>query len=121
DLLNVTANDYWHYHYVFDEASAFKKKNLGGQMINNILINTIVPILFSYGHHHNEQPYKDKAIAWLEEISSEKNSITKGFEALKFSNKNSFDSQSYIQLKNEYCNNKRCLECAIGSSLLKGI
>ena len=119
-LLNVTANDYWHYHYVFDETSAFRKKRLGEQMINNILINTIVPVLFAYGLHHNEQQYKDKAIAWLEEISPEKNVITKGFEALKFSNKNSFDSQAYIQLKNEYCNNKRCLECSIGNSLLKG-
>jgi hypothetical protein len=121
ELLDVTANDYWHYHYVFDEDSAFKKKKLGKQMINNILINTVVPILFSYGLHRNEQQYKDKAIAWLEDISSEKNFITKGFEALKFSNKNSFDSQSYIQLKNEYCNNKRCLECSIGNSLLKGV
>ena len=119
DLLNVTANDYWHYHYVFDEASVFKKKKLGEQMIDNILINTIVPILFAYGLHHKEQHYKDKAIAWLEEITSEKNAITKGFEALKFSNKNSFDSQAYIQLKNEYCNNKRCLECAIGNSILR--
>ena len=118
-LLNVTSNDYWHYHYVFDELSGFKKKKLGEQMINNILINTIVSVLFAYGLHHNEQHYKDKAIAWLEEISSEKNNITKGFEALKFTNKNSFDSQSYIQLKNEYCNNKRCLECAIGNALLK--
>jgi Protein of unknown function (DUF2851). len=117
--LNITANDYWHYHYVFDELSAFKKKKLGEQMINNILINTVVPILFAYGLHHNEQQYKDKAIAWLEKISSEKNVITKGFETLKFSSKNSFDSQSYIQLKSEYCNNKRCLECAIGNALLK--
>ena len=119
-LLNVSANDYWHYHYVFDEQSGFKKKKLGEQMINNLLINTIVPLLFAYGLHHNEQQHKDKAIAWLEAIASEKNSITKRFEALKFSNKNSFDSQSYIQLKNEYCNNKRCLECAIGNALLKG-
>ena len=119
DLLNITPNDYWHYHYVFDETSAFKKKKLGEQMINNILINTIVPMLFAYGLYHNEQPYKDKAIAWLEKISPEKNVITKGFEALKFTNKNSFDSQAYIQLKNEYCDHKRCLECAIGNSLLK--
>ena len=120
-LLNVTANDYWHYHYVFDEPSNYKMKNLGEQMINNILINTIVPVLFAYGLHHNEQQYKDKAIAWLENICSEKNAVTKGFEALSFSNKNSFDSQSYIQLKNEYCNKKRCLECAIGNALLKAI
>ncbi|MGI8584747.1 MAG: DUF2851 family protein [Chitinophagaceae bacterium] len=119
-LLKLTASDYWNYHYVFEEISAFKKKKFGEQMIENILINTIVPILFAYGLHHNEEQYKDKAIAWLEEISSEKNTITKGFETLNFSNKSSFDSQSYIQLKNEYCNHKRCLECAIGNSLLKG-
>jgi hypothetical protein len=118
-LLDVTANDYWHYHYVFDETSAFKKKKLGLQMVDNILINTIVPVLFAFGLHHNEQVYKDRAIAWLEEISTEKNNITKGFEALKFTSKSSFDSQSYIQLKNEYCNKKRCLECAIGNALLK--
>lgn len=118
-LLNVTANDYWHYHYVFDEPSGYHKKNTGELMINNILINTIVPVLFAHGLHHNDQPCKDKAIAWLESISAEKNVITRGFEKLKFPHKCSFDSQSYIQLKNEYCNNKRCLECAIGNSLFK--
>jgi len=44
-ILNVTANDYWLYHYMPDEPTAFKKKNVGTQMIDNILINTVVPIL----------------------------------------------------------------------------
>jgi hypothetical protein len=118
-MLEVSANDYWHYHYVFEETSGYKVKTLGKQMIDNILINTIIPILFAYGLHYNEQRYKDKAIKWLEEISAEKNSVTKGFENLNFSNKNAFDSQSFIQLKNEYCNKKLCLHCAIGNSLLK--
>ncbi len=118
-MLDVKANDYWHYHYIFDEQSDYKKKTLGSQMINNIIINTIVPVLFAYGIHHNEQAYKDKSVQWLEEISSEKNSIIKGFESLDFSNKNAFDSQALIQLKNEYCNKKLCLHCAIGNSLLK--
>jgi len=118
-ILNITANDYWHYHYMFDEHTSFKKKNIGGQMINNILINTVVPVLFAYGQHHNEQAYKDKAINWLEEISAEKNNITRGFEALNLAHKSSFDSQAFIELKNEYCNKKRCLECAVGNAILK--
>lgn len=118
-MLRVSANDYWHYHYVFDETSYYKVKTLGNQMIDNIIINTIIPVLFTYGLHHNEQLYKDRAIKWLEEISSEKNNITSGFEKLNFSNKNAFDSQSFIQLKNEYCNKKLCLQCAVGNSLLK--
>ena len=119
DLLNVTANDYWHYHYVFDETAAFKKKNLGRQMTDNILINTIIPIIFAYGKHQDEETYKHKALKWLEEIKTEKNTITKGFESLGINNKNAFDSQALLQLKNEYCDKKRCLECTVGNKLIK--
>ena len=118
-LLNVTANDYWHYHYVFDETTAFKKKKLGEQMIDNILINTVIPILFAYGHYHNENTFKDKALQWLEHITAEKNSITKGFTSLDIENKTAFDSQALIQLKNEYCNKKRCLDCSVGNKLMR--
>lgn len=117
--LDVTANDYWHYHYRFNDPSSFKKKNLGAAMVDNILINTVCTVLFAYGHFQNEQKYKDRAINWLEEITSESNSITKGFQALGIANKNAHDSQALIELKNEYCNKKRCLECAIGNALLK--
>ena len=118
-LLEVTANDYWHYHYVFDETSAFKKKKLGEQMIENILINTVIPILFAYGHYHQENMYKDKALQWLENITAEKNSISNGFASLHVDNKTAFDSQALIQLKNEYCNKKRCLDCSVGNKLLR--
>jgi hypothetical protein len=119
EMLDVTPNDYWHYHYIFDEASDYKKKTLGAQMINNIIINTIVPILFTYGIHYGENEYKERSIKWLEEIASENNTITKGYERLGFSNKNAFDSQFLIQMKNEYCSKKFCLNCAIGNGLLK--
>lgn len=119
EMISITANDYWHYHYVFDEESGYKKKQLGQQMVNNIIINTVVPVIFSYGLHHNDEGCKAKSIQWLEEISPEKNIITKGFESLSFLNKNAFDSQSFLQLKNEYCNKKLCLNCAIGNSFLR--
>ena len=118
-MLDVQANDYWHYHYIFDQESGYKEKTLGMQMISNTIINTIVPVLFAYGMHYNEQVYKDKAIKWLDELSAEKNTITKGFENIDFSNKSAFDSQALIQLKNGYCNKKLCLHCAIGNALLK--
>lgn len=118
-LLQLTANDYWHYHYVFDEPTAFKKKKLGNQMLDNILINTVIPVLFAYGHYHNENIFKDKALKWFEEIRAEKNTITKGFTLLHVANKTAFDSQSLIQLKNEYCNKKRCLDCSVGNLLLR--
>lgn len=116
---DVTANDYWHYHYRFDEQSAFKKKKLGNAMIDNIIINTIAPVLFAYGSYHKEQAYKDKALQWLESIAAEANSITKGFQRMGVDIKSAFDSQALIELKNEYCTKKRCLDCGVGNVLLK--
>ncbi len=117
--VGVTANDYWHYHYRFDEPSSFRKKKLGVSMTDNIIVNTIGPMLFAYGHYHNEEKYKQKALRWLEETSAENNSITKGFRQLEIENKNAFDSQALIELKNEYCDKKRCLDCSVGNSILK--
>ncbi len=120
-MFNVTANDYWHYHYLFDEATAYKKKNLGKQMTQNIIVNTVLPVLYAYGWYNNNELYKAKALKWAEQLLPEKNNITKGFEALSIANKSAYDSQALIQLKNKYCNVKRCLDCAVGNKILKGI
>jgi len=117
---DVAANDYWHYHYRLGEASAYKKKTLGTAMIDNIIINTVAPVLFAYGSYHDENKYKDRALKWLEKTAAESNSITRGFQKLSIENKTAFDSQGLIELKNEYCNKKRCLDCGIGNAILKG-
>ena len=87
-------------------------------MIDNIVINTIVPMLYAYGSYHREEKQKKKAMKWLEEISSESNAITKAFHELGVETKNAFDSQALIELKNEYCSKKRCLDCAVGNAIL---
>jgi Protein of unknown function (DUF2851) len=119
EWLDVTANDYWHYHYRFDQPSSFKKKKTGSVMINNIIINTVIPVLFAYGNYNDEKKYKEKALVWLEKIPSEKNSITSNFTRLFIENKSAYDSQALVELKNEYCNKKRCLDCSVGNAILK--
>ncbi|MFL5788569.1 MAG: DUF2851 family protein, partial [Flavisolibacter sp.] len=118
-LFDITANDYWHYHYKLDEPSDFKKKIIGKEMINNIIINTIVPVLFAYGIHHKEEKYKEKAIEWLQYMEKEINIISKGFQAAAIPIGSAFDSQSLIELKTQYCDKKNCLKCAVGNNILK--
>jgi hypothetical protein len=118
-LFEVTANDYWHYHYTIDELSGFKKKTIGKEMMENVVINSIVPMLFAYGLHHKEEKYKAKALNWLEATAAERNAVTKGFSALQLANKTAYDSQAYIELKTHYCDQKHCLQCAVGNALLK--
>lgn len=119
EMLNVQANDYWHYHYSFDLQSEFKPKSVGHQMVDSIIINTIIPILFAYGQYHHQQEHKDKAVVWLMELDAEKNRITKGFEKIGLVNRTAFDSQAYIHLKSKYCDVKKCLSCNIGFQILQ--
>jgi len=118
-LFEITANDFWHYHYTFNEASSFKKKTLGVETVHNLIINSIVPVLFSYGIYHKEEKYKDKALRLLEELPPESNSITKEFGNLGIKNESAYDSQALIELKNEYCSEKKCLDCSVGVYLLR--
>lgn len=120
-LLDVTANDYWHYHYIPGEQSDFKEKRTGAQLVDNIIINTIAPLLFAYAKHTGEVKYKDKALQWLQQTKAENNHIIKGFTALGISVKSALDSQALIQLKSLYCDDKRCLHCAIGNAILKSV
>lgn len=119
ELLDVTANDYWHYHYIFDEATPLKPKVLGQQMIDNIIINTVAPVLFAYGSWSKEDEYKLKGIQWLTELAAEENNITKKWKSLGVKNSNALDSQALIELKNSYCSEKRCLDCAVGNAIFR--
>ena len=118
-LLNVTANDYWHYHYRPDEPSAYKPKKPGGQMVNNIIINTIVPIVFAFGNFYQKNIYMEKSIRWLEEIAAENNNITRQFADAGISGNSAFDSQAVLELKSSYCDQRRCLDCTVGNALLR--
>ncbi|HMH33471.1 MAG TPA: DUF2851 family protein [Puia sp.] len=118
-LLEVRANDYWHYHYTFEESSPFRMKALGRQMIENIMINTIAPVLYTYGCLHQEEVYSRRAIQWLQETPAETNALMKKWTTLGLRPENAGDSQAKLELKSQYCDKKRCLECAVGNALLK--
>jgi hypothetical protein len=118
--LQVTANDYWHYHYRPGQLSPYKLKKLGEDMAENIIINTLVPVLFAYGTYHHLEAYKEKAVHWLQQTAAESNTISKGFKTLSVSSKSAFDTQALLELKHGYCDAKRCLDCAVGNFLLKG-
>jgi hypothetical protein len=119
ELLSVTANDYWHYHYMFDETSAFSHKNLGQQMKANLFINSIIPMIYAYGHFNQSEKITEKALRWMEEVSAESNTITRGFSGLGATIQSAFDSQAIIQLKQAYCDQKACLHCVVGNYILK--
>jgi hypothetical protein len=119
-LLEVTASEYWDNHYRFDEETDVKsKKHLGKSSVHNIIINTIAPIQFLYAQAHGTARDQEQALQLLDTIPAEKNNITSLWQDYEWKAANAGHSQAMIQLYNNYCTKKRCLECAIGLSLIK--
>lgn len=109
---------YWTAHYRFSKRSKDVVPSLGESSIDNILINTVVPLLAAYGRWKDDHHYLERAIRILHEISPEQNAITKLWAEPGIKSKSAFDSQALIELYSSYCQKRRCLECKIGSSLL---
>ncbi len=119
NIFDVKLSDYWINHYLFDETSKIRNKTLGKSAINIILINTIVPALFLYGLLENNEGFKRKAIDFLLKIPPENNSVINKWKDLGFSVSSAFDTQALLELKQNYCNNYKCLDCPIGNDLMK--
>ncbi len=83
-----------------------------------IVINTIIPLQFAYAKSLGKE-VSENLILLLNEVTAEKNAIIDKFSSFGIPSKTAFETQSLLQLKNEYCNKSRCLDCAIGMDLLK--
>lgn len=117
--LQVAPTAYWQQHYRFGKPTDKGAPALGITSAENIIINTVVPLLAAYAHHREQPAYIDRAIALLEQLPAEQNRITGGWSDLGLSVRTAFDSQASIELFNEFCVVKKCLNCQIGLALVR--
>lgn len=118
DLLNVSVSPYWQNHYQFDKESPKKSKAISKSFLDLLIINTIIPFQFTYADIMGESTAED-LIEFMNEVDTEKNAVIDKFSLFGVKSKNAFESQTLLELKNEYCNQKACLKCALGLELLK--
>lgn len=109
---------YWKNHYNFEKESNSKVKSLSTSFIDLLIINTVIPIKFLYAKAFGTDNLEE-LIELISNIKPEKNNIIDKFSTFKIKSENAFETQSLLQLKNEYCNFKKCLHCSIGLALLK--
>ncbi len=117
-LLSVEVNDFWKTHYTFETESKKSTKKLTKSFIDLLLINTVIPLKFVYYKSRGEEG-QEKTLKLIQQFKPEKNSIVSKFSDLKIKADSAFESQALLELKNNYCAKKRCLQCAIGNNLLR--
>ncbi|WP_275314894.1 DUF2851 family protein [Tenacibaculum bernardetii] len=118
DLFSVAISDFWKTHYTFETESKKSAKKLTKSFIDLLLVNTVLPLKFVNEQIRGEVN-SDGFFKLMQQIKPERNSIITKFSDLNITAKNAFESQALLELKNNYCAKKRCLQCAIGTSLLR--
>lgn len=119
-LFKVEASEYWNSHYSFNKTTPRNGvKELGDSSINTLIINIVIPFLFVYGEKQNKEVLKNRSLEFLEQFPAEGNSIIERWEQLGVGARSAFESQALLQLKNRYCEPKKCLNCQIGVKLIK--
>ncbi|MCC6186307.1 MAG: DUF2851 family protein, partial [Chitinophagaceae bacterium] len=120
DLFALNASDYWDNHFRFDELQkGSSTKNLGALSINNIIVNTIAPIRYMYSSRAGLGDFFESSMQLIEQLPAEKNTIINEWNNVGWLPQNAAQSQSLLQLFNNYCSPKKCLNCSIGHSIIR--
>jgi hypothetical protein len=118
-ILKVATSEYWESHFSFGKESKKSKKPLTPSFINLLIINTIVPLKFAYQKQMGKGD-AESLINLLISLDAEENSVVKKFNQLRKNTAiNAFNSQALLQLKPNYCDKNKCLQCELGASLLQ--
>jgi uncharacterized protein DUF2851 len=118
-LLRVESSTYWDTHYLFGKCSPESRKVLGQQSIRTLMVNALVPFLFSFGRTMNHEPAISQGNMLLQETEAESNHIIKKWATFGIVPSGAFESQALIQLHNAYCKQKRCLDCQLGTGFIE--
>ncbi len=116
--VRITQSPYWVEHFDFGKKATKPMPGLGISSLENIVINTFVPVLTAYGKNRDDQQYIDRALKYLQIIRPERNRILKIWRFAGVVPNSAFDSQALIELYNEYCLKKKCAACNIGSVII---
>jgi hypothetical protein len=118
NILINKPNDYWKTHYYFGKTSRESEKIMGESSFYLLLINALIPFLYSYGTFMGNEKLQEYSMQLLEVLPFEENHITKKYQQIGFCAKHASHSQALLELHYEYCEKKRCIDCGVGQRVV---
>ncbi len=117
-LFEVSASEYWDDHFVFGKKSRNYVKSTGSLATDILLINAVIPVIFVFGSSRDQPDICERSLDLLCNIAAEENVILSEWNKAGIEAASAFYSQALIQLRNEYCKKRLCLNCRIGNKLI---
>lgn len=94
----------------------FEIDKLGKSSIDILLINTVIPYKYAYAKHRNSS---FDALALMEHIAPENNTIVRQWRVLGQEIKNAADTQALLHLYQNYCQHHECINCEVGYKIFE--
>lgn len=112
---------FWENHYTFEKESSKKaQKQITDDLINRIIINVIIPMKYIYGKTLGIDIITE-LLELLYFLPPEKNTVLEKFKKIGIKPENALESQALLEMKKHFCDEKKCLNCAIGLQVLKNV
>jgi len=118
-LFDCSLSPYWQSHFRLSDEGKAKNKQIGRGTLDVFILNGILPFLFFYASIRDRMDVQERAFEILQKIPTEKNSILAKWNELGVEAQNAMDSQALIHLKKHYCTHRKCMDCAIGASIIQ--
>jgi hypothetical protein len=110
--------DFWKTKTHFKDSNNKKTNSLSKELKTLIITNFIIPFSFWKYSTSNEIELLEELVELANELPPEKNAKVQKFKKLGQKTKSIFETQGLLELLNDFCVNKRCLNCQIGVKLL---
>ncbi len=119
DQLRATTSDYWITHTMPGKRVAPRKLTLSKNTRCLLIVNAVVPVLYSYATSHGNDSLKERLFGILRNMPAEDNRILRLWKECGVDVSSVADSQALIELKRNYCDRSDCLRCSFGYEYLK--
>ncbi|MFD1771020.1 DUF2851 family protein [Sphingobacterium suaedae] len=117
-LATIRTSAFWETHFTFHKKTTRHRTKLSSRFMERLVLNSFIPVLFAYGKITGLERFKQRALDWLECLQPEENSVVRQFRRLNVVPVHALDSQGLLELKENYCDAKKCLQCALGGAFL---
>jgi hypothetical protein len=118
-VFDLRASTYWDTHYTFGKVSRKSPKKVTQKFTDLLIINGLLPLKYCYANYMGKDVI-DEILLIATQIVKEENRIISNFEKHGILHRNARETQASLQLYSEYCSKNKCLQCAVGNSLLSG-
>lgn len=114
----IRTDPYWDTHYNFGTESKKEPKTISVDRIHLIFLNAVMPVRYLFDQE-NGNADSETLFDMVRQIKPEQNSVIESYRRTGAEIGNALESQAYLELKKNFCDQKKCLHCRIGNKIMQ--